>query len=181
MKKRFYSFCFWLFGWKLMGGKPDVSKFILILAPHTSNYDFFLGLAARSISGLDSGFLAKSSLFTIPVIGRIMKAFGGHPVDRSKKTNLVDQVVALYERHEEFVITITPEGTRSYNPNWKTGFYRIAIKADIPIVMVSFDFEKKVVEYREPFYPTGDLEADLEYIKSYYRTIKGRHPEQGVL
>ena len=93
---------------------------------------------------------------------------------------MVDQVVELFQQHEEFIITITPEGTRSYVPEWKTGFYRIAHKAGVPIVMVGFDFEHKVVEYREPFYPTGDMEADMEFIKSYYRSIKGKHPEKGV-
>ncbi|MFY0605396.1 MAG: lysophospholipid acyltransferase family protein [Cyclobacteriaceae bacterium] len=181
MKKRFYKFWFQFFGWKVSGSKPDLKKFVLIVAPHTSNYDFFVGLAARSISDLKSNFLAKKSLFTIPLVGWIMRSFGGYPVDRSRKTNLVDQVVELFNTQDEFVITITPEGTRSYNPNWKTGFYRIATKAKVPIVLVSFDFEKKVVEFLEPFHPSGDLENDIEYIKSYYRTKKGRHPEKGVL
>ena len=181
MKKKFYKFWFQFFGWKLVGSKPDLKKYVVIVAPHTSNYDFFVGLAARSISGLKSNFLAKKSLFTIPLVGWIMKSFGGFPVDRARKTNLVDQVVELYGSQDEFVITITPEGTRSYSPDWKTGFYRIAIKANIPIVMVSFDFDKKIVEYLDPFSPTGDLEADLEYIKSYYRAKKGKHPEKGVL
>ncbi len=179
--KEFYKFCFWIFGWKLIGGKPDLRKYIVIVAPHTSNYDFFVGIAARSLSGLKSYFLAKNSLFTIPLVGWVMKAIGGVPVDRSKNTKLVDQVVALYEKHEEFIITITPEGTRSYVPNWKTGFYRIAVQANIPIVMVGFDFERRIVEYREPFYPTGALEDDMEMILAYYRKFKGRHPEKGVI
>ncbi len=180
MKQRFYKFWFDFFGWRLVGAKPDLNKYIVIVAPHTSNYDFFVGLAARSVSGLKSNFLAKKSLFDIPIVGWAMRSFGGFPVDRTKNTNLVDQVVDLYNQHDEFAITITPEGTRSYNPNWKTGFYRIALKTNIPIVMVSFDFEKKIVEYLQPFYPTGDLDADMEHIKSYYRTIKGKYPEKGV-
>ncbi|MFT6881918.1 MAG: 1-acyl-sn-glycerol-3-phosphate acyltransferase [Marinoscillum sp.] len=179
--KKFYRFCFWIFGWKLIGGKPDLKKYIVILAPHTSNYDFFVGVAARSLSGLNSYFLAKNVLFKIPIVGWLMKAIGGVPVDRSKNTKLVDQVVALYGKHDEFIITITPEGTRSYVPTWKTGFYRIAVQASIPIVMVGFDFERKIVEYREPFYPTGNLEGDMEMILGYYRNFKGRHPEQGVI
>ncbi|MFH6982347.1 lysophospholipid acyltransferase family protein [Marinoscillum luteum] len=181
MKKLFFRFCFRLTGWKMKGQRPDLKQYVVIVAPHTSNWDFFVGVAARSISGLKSHFLAKKSLFDLPVVGWFMRAVGGFPVDRSRNTNMVDQVVELFQQHEDFIITITPEGTRSYVPEWKTGFYRIAHKAGVPIVMVGFDFEHKVVEYREPFYPTGDMEADMEFIKSYYRSIKGKHPEKGVI
>lgn len=182
MKKAFFKFCFRLTGWKVVGHRPsDLKKYVLIVAPHTSNYDFFVGVAARSISGLKSDFLAKDSLFKIPMVGWFLRKVGGHPVDRSKKTNMVDQVVDLFNQHEEFVITITPEGTRSYNPNWKTGFYRIAYKAGVPIVMVGFDYEKREVAYREPFIPSGDIEREIEEIKAYYRTVKGKHPEKGVV
>lgn len=181
MKKLFFKFWFRLFGWKIQGGLPLLKKYVIIVAPHTSNLDFLVGWAAREISGLKSQFLAKNSLFKIPVVGWFFRTIGGHPVDRSRNTNLVDQVVNLFNSNEEFVMTVTPEGTRSYNPNWKTGFYRIADKAKVPIVMVGFDFERKMVEFREPFYTTGNLEADIEFIKSYYRTMKGRHPEKGVL
>jgi len=180
MSKAFYRFIFWLVGWKVVGGRPDEKKYVLIVAPHTSNWDFFVGIAARSISGLKSGFLAKKSLFDLPVVGWFMRAMGGHPVDRSKRTNMVDQVVELFDKHEEFVITITPEGTRSYNPDWKTGFYRIANKAKVPIVMVAFDYGKREVIYEPPFYPTGDMEGDIEKIKDYYRKVKSKHPEKGV-
>lgn len=181
MMQRFFRFCFWLIGWKVIGRRPEkISKYLVIVAPHTSNWDFFIGVAARSISGLRSDYLAKKSLFDIPIVGWFLRKVGGHPVDRSRKMNMVDQVVALYAQHDQFVITITPEGTRSYNPDWKTGFYRIAMKANIPIVMVGFDYGRKIVEYKDPFYPTGDLDADLEKIKSYYRGIQGKYPEKGV-
>lgn len=180
--KAIFRFCFWLTGWEVVGRRPsEIKKYILIVAPHTSNWDFFIGVAARSISGLRSDFLAKDSLFRIPLVGWFLRAIGGHPVDRSKRTNMVDQVVELYNQKEKFVITITPEGTRSYNPNWKTGFYRIAHKASIPIVMVAFDFAHKQVIYNEPFYTTGDMDKDIEDIKNYYRTIKGKYPELGVI
>lgn len=180
MKKAFFKFCFWLFGWKVKGQKPDLKKFVLVVAPHTSNWDFFVGVAARSISGLKSYYLAKKSLFDLPLIGWFLRTVGGKPVDRSRKTQLVDQVVELFESHDEFVMTVTPEGTRSYNPDWKTGFYRIAVKANVPIVLVGFDYKHRFVEYKEVFYPTGNLDADLEHIKAYYRTIQGKNPENGV-
>jgi 1-acyl-sn-glycerol-3-phosphate acyltransferase len=180
LKKIFFGFWFWLFGWKVKGLPPKDKKYVLIVAPHTSNWDFFVGLAAKHIVYLKSHFLAKDSLFKIPIVSHFLRSIGGYPVNRSKKTNLVDQVVELYQTHEEFVVTITPEGTRSYNPNWKTGFYRIAEKAGVPILMVGFDYDHKTVEFRDLFYLTGDMEKDLESIKSYYRSIKGRHPEKGV-
>lgn len=180
MMKLFFKFCFWLTGWKMVGKRPEISKYVLIVAPHTSNWDFFIGVAARSVSDLRSDYLAKDSLFKIPVVGWFLRKVGGHPVNRSKRTNMVDQVVALFHEKKEFVLTITPEGTRSYNPDWKTGFYRIAHKAGVPIVMVAFDYQNKQVIYNEPFLPTGDLEKDLETIKAYYRTIKGKYPELGV-
>lgn len=180
MKKSFYSFWFRLFGWKIKGDKPADKKYVLVVAPHTSNLDFFVGLAAREMMEIKSHFLAKKSLFSIPVVGWFLRTIGGHPVDRSKKMNLVDQVVELFQRHEEFVMTVTPEGTRSYNPDWKTGFYRIAEKAGVRIAVVGFDFEHKTVEFHEAFHPTGDVEKDIERMKAYYRTIKGRHPEKGV-
>lgn len=181
MRRIFYEFWFDLFGWKVQGKKPELKKYVIVVAPHTSNWDFFVGLAARNIVGLKSNFLAKKSLFDTPIVGWVLRQLGGHPVDRSRNTNMVDQVVALFDAHEEFVMTLTPEGTRSYNPNWKTGFYRIAHQAGVPIVLVGFDYEHKVVEFKEPFYPSGDIEPEIEQIKAYYRTIKGRHPEKGVL
>lgn len=181
IKRIFFKFWFDITGWKVKGQVPKEKKYVLIVAPHTSNWDFFVGLAAKHIVYLKSHFLAKDSLFKIPIVKQFLKSIGGHAVDRSKKSNLVDQVVELYKQHDEFVITVTPEGTRSYNPNWKTGFYRIAEKADVPILMVGFDYGNKTVEFRDLFYPTGNLEADLETIKTYYRSIKGAHPEKGVL
>lgn len=180
MKKIFFSFWFKLFGWKIKGKKAELKKYVVIVAPHTSNMDFLVGMAAKSILRLKSDFLAKKSLFRIPLFGAFLRSVGGHPVDRTKKMNMVDQVVRLFERNDELVMTVTPEGTRSYNSNWKTGFYRIAHQAGVPIVMVGFDYEHKVVEFREPFYTTGNVDEDMEYFKAYFRTLKGKHPEKGV-
>lgn len=174
---------FWLFGWKVVGEKPsDIKKYIIVVAPHTSNVDFLVGVAARSISKLKSAYLGKKELFDLPLVGWFFKALGGIPVDRSKNTNLVDQVVEFLQSTDpdkEMAVCVTPEGTRSYAEKWKTGFWHIAENANIPIVMVGFDFARKVVEYKEPFY-TGDKEEDIEKMKAYFRTIKGKYPEMGV-
>ncbi len=170
-----------LSGWKVVGVKPqNEKKYVIVVAPHTSNWDFFVGWGARNVIGFYPNFLAKNSLFKIPLVGWFLKRLGGIPVDRSKKTNMVDQVVALFNELNEFIMTITPEGTRSYVSEWKTGFYRIADKAKVPIVKVGFDYETKTVFMDEPFYTSGKMEAEIELIKGFFRKFKGKNPENGV-
>ena len=173
---------FFITGWKVVGGLPKKEKkYVLIVAPHTSYWDFPVGVGARSIIRLKSRFLIKAELFKNPVLAWVFRLMGGIPVDRgNKNNNIVDIVKAEFDKHEEFCVTITPEGTRSKVHKWKTGFHRIARAAGVPIVMVSFDFKKKTVELLEPFYPTDDLEADMNYILNYYRGITAKHPELGV-
>lgn len=183
MIRFFFRLVFWLFGWKVIGEKPsNIKKYIIVVAPHTSNIDFLIGVAARSISKLKSAYLAKKELFDLPLIGWFFKATGGIPVDRSKKTNMVDQVIEFLESsdpHRELAVCVTPEGTRSYAEKWKTGFWHIADNAKIPIVMVGFDFARKAVEFKEPFF-TSNKEEDIDKMKAYFRTVKGRNPEMGV-
>lgn len=172
---------FKLFGWKIKGAiPPDLKKYVMIVAPHTSNMDFLVGLAVRSILRLDTKYLAKRELFK-PPFGWLFYALGGYPVDRSKHTRLVYKVAEIYDSHERFSICITPEGTRKYSPVWKTGFHKIALKTQTPIVMVAFDYPTKSVVIAPPFNPTENTDADIEYIKNYYRQFKGKNPDQGVL
>ena len=175
------NFFFKLFGWKTTGSVPlDLKQYVMIVAPHTSNWDFILGLAARSVLNLDTMYAAKKELFKFPY-GWLFKKLGGYPVDRSKSNNFVDAVADVFKSNPDFSICITPEGTRSYAPVWKTGFYYIAQKANIPVVMVGFNYDKKIVSVEPPFYLTGDLEKDIEFMKSYYRQIPGKNPEKGVV
>lgn len=170
-----------LAGWKVQGHKPHhLKKYVVIVAPHTSNWDFFVGWAARNVIGFRPNFLAKDSLFKIPFLGFFFRFIGGVPVDRSKKTNMVDQVVQLYKEKEEFIMTIAPEGTRSYSPQWKTGFYRIAHQANVPIVKIGFDYASKTVFVDEPFYPSGDMEKDIAMLKEHFKQFTGKNPEDGV-
>lgn len=152
----------------------------MIVAPHTSNWDFFVGLLARSILNLDTKYVAKKELFRFP-FGWLFKSLGGYPVDRSKHTRFVEAVCDIFNSKERFSIAITPEGTRSYAPNWKTGFYYIANKLSIPVILVGFDYGKKQVVLKEPFYLTGDSDKDIEEMKKYFRNFKGKNPSQGVL
>lgn len=172
-----------LFGWKIEGRYPppeEVPKAVLIVIPHTSNWDFPLGLLVRSAIGADIKFVGKSSLFK-PPHGWLFRALGGYPVDRSKSTNYVQMMVDIFNREKTFHVVIAPEGTRSKVDRLRTGFYYIAKGAGIPIIMCRFDYERKVVEFREPYYPTGDVEKDFEVINDYFRNVKGKNPEQGYL
>jgi 1-acyl-sn-glycerol-3-phosphate acyltransferase len=176
-----YSFFFKLLGWKIIGSIPsDLKQYVMVVAPHTSNWDFMVGLAARSILGIDTRYVGKKELFRWP-FGWLFRKLGGYPVDRSKNTNFVDAVADLFKEHKEFSICLTPEGTRSYAPNWKTGFYYIALKAGIPVLMVGFDYSSKSVVIEPPFHPSGDIESDIEKMKQFFRKMKGKIPEKGVI
>jgi len=166
--KYIFKFIWWLIGWKIVGDVPwHEKKYLIIVAPHTSNWDFIIGILARAKVGFDSNFLGKKSLFKFP-FGWFFKKMGGYPVDRSKSTNLVDQVVKIYKNHERFVVAIAPEGSRKNVNGWKTGFYYIAHKANIPIVRVKMDRIEKQVVFFEPFRTTGSIEKDMPEIKKVY-------------
>lgn len=168
-------------GWKMVGAFDlTIPKYIIIVAPHTSSWDFYIGIMARTILHIENAkFLGKSQLFKWPY-GFIFRAMGGHPVDRSKHNNLVDAVVAIFNSKKKFAVALAPEGTRKKVERLKTGFYHIAVLAQIPICKVGFDFSKKQVIIDEPFYPEGDIEKDMPKIMSFYKNIKGKNPELGL-
>lgn len=163
-----------LWGWKIEGSYPkDVKKFITIAAPHTHWLDFPLGVLFRSVSGRDIKFLAKASLFKGP-FGWFFKWQGGFPIDRSKSSNKVDQIVEVFNKHEEFALALSPEGTRQKVNKWKTGFYFIAKGAQVPIIMVAFDFRNKTLKVSKPYYTTEDENQDLKNIQAFYHGIEGK-------
>lgn len=156
-----------------------VNKFIIAVAPHTSNWDFPVGLAARSVLRIENAqFLGKSQLFG-PPFGWFFRMLGGHPVDRSSSHDMVEQVVRIFDRHEHFILAMAPEGTRKKVSKLRTGFYFIAKGAQVPIVPVGFDFAKKEVVVHEPIFPT-DMEKDMEAILAFYKTIQAKNPELGL-
>ena len=177
-----YAFFFrTLAGWRIQDDRPaGLDRYIVVVAPHTSNWDFIVGLAVRSLARMnDTKYLAKQSLFK-PPFGWFFRMVGGYPVDRSKHNNLVDAVVAMFRRGEINKIAITPEGTRRYQPDWKTGFHRIATQAGVPIILATFDYPQKLVIITAPFPLTSDPEADIVRMKDWFRPHKGRNPEDGV-
>lgn len=181
MRGLYRFFFLGLSGWRIQDERPaGLARYIVVVAPHTSNWDFLVGLAVRSIARMgDVKYLAKASLFK-PPFGWFFRAVGGYPVDRSKHNNLVDAVVAMFNDGRINKIAITPEGTRKYQPEWKTGFHRIATAAGVPIILVTFDYPKKLVVLSAPFPLTADPEADIARMKDWFRPHKGKNPQDGV-
>jgi 1-acyl-sn-glycerol-3-phosphate acyltransferase len=177
----FQKLWYWWFqalGWRADYSKPDFDKYIVIVWPHTSNWDFIIGFIFSRAFGLPQPhFLAKKSAFK-GIFGWLGRKVGGIPVDRSRSTNIVDQVAAEFSRRDEFVLAVTPEGTRNKTEYWKSGFYYMALAADVPVMMATIDFPVKQISYREWFMPSGDLEADMEIIRRHYAGAMGRHPER---
>lgn len=166
-----------ILGWKFDGEFPkELKKYVLIGAPHTSWEDFYVGLFSRNITKTKLNFVGKKSLFK-PPFGFFFRALGGAPIDRTKSTNVVDAIIDIFNSKEEFRLAISPEGTRQYVDKWKTGFYYIAKGANVPIVMLGFDFENKKVKLSKPFYITGDIKADFAHFYAFYKAIKGANPE----
>ncbi len=178
MKKIIYKYIFCkLLGWKVVGGiEEDIKKCIVIAVPHTSWWDFFLGIFTRGILDIEINFLAKKELFIFP-FHFFFKWVGGSPLNRGKKENKVDAIAKIFAEKEIFRLALAPEGTRKKVTEWKTGFYYMALKANIPIIPVAFDYGKKEVVYNKPFYPTGNIEADFKILQSYYIGVLGKIPE----
>lgn len=167
----------WSLGWRVKGKLPDLPKFVLIGAPHTSNWDFvlFLGLIFHLRANVH--FMGKAELFRFP-IGWFFRYCGGVPVDRKKSTGLVEQMVKVYNDSEKFILTIAPEGTRHHVVEWKRGFYHIAKGAGVPIVMAVVDGKHKEVRVGQVFQPTDDLEADMTAIQGYFTGVTGINPRR---
>lgn len=180
MGSRISQFILKLLGWKIINHKPDdVKTYVVVVAPHTSNWDFPLGLLVRSALKEKISFVGKKSLFK-PPLGFIFRALGGVPVDRSKNTNLVDAIVDLFEEREEFAICITPEGTRKKVEKLKSGYYYVAKGAKIPVILCKFDFEHRQVVLSEPHWVGDDKNEEIEYLRNYFSGVKGKIPENGI-
>ena len=169
-----------LFGWRVKGRIPqEVKKCIMIAAPHTSNWDFLFARCAFYIMGVDVRYTIKKEAMIGP-LGWLLRKMGALPVDRSKNNSLVQTMMDILEESERMVILVTPEGTRKYQPRWRKGFYYTAVGANVPIVLGYLDYAKKEAGVGPVFYPTGNVEGDIEEIKKFYRTKTAKYPAQGV-
>ncbi len=168
--------------WKTEGQFPfHIKKMVVIVAPHTHWKDFIVGVAVRSVMKFTHvKFLGKQELFK-PPFGFIFRWLGGTPVDRSTSRNLVDSVVKRFNESDELVIALSPEGTRKRVDKLRTGFYHIARQAHVPILMAALDFGNRKVVFSEPFFTSDNEAADYEKILAFFRSVKGKIPEQGLM
>jgi len=166
-----------LFGWNVVQGLPKFKKYVLIGAPHTSNWDFSVGMTAALAVGLRFKWLAKHTLFKNP-LGPVLKFFGGIPVDRRVRSSVIEKMTELFNNSEQLVLGLTPEGTRSKTEYWKSGFYYIALNAKVPIAFAFLDYGNKKIGIGEHFFPTGDIDEDMKIIRSFYSGLKGKRPEK---
>lgn len=171
-----------LFGWQLVGTLPDAPKYVVIAAPHTSNWDFPLMLLGAISLGVKPYWMVKDTAVRWPLVG-IARWMGAIPINRRSKSNMVEQVAQTFAEYERLVVLVPPEGTRKRTPRWKSGFYHIAVQANVPILFSFLDFRRKEVGVGPLFYPTGDFEADMRQIEHFYndKTAKFPHEASPVL
>lgn len=166
-----------LFGWHLEGEiPPNIPKFVLIAAPHTSNWDFPLSLLGCLILGLKINWMGKKSMFRWPV-ARLFKKMGGIPIIRTSKQSMVAQMTAYFDASDQLTLLISPEGTRQKKTSWKSGFYYIALNAKVPVVCAFIDYKKKKYGVGPVIWLTGDIKKDMQLIERFYAPIQGKYPE----
>ncbi len=178
MKARFWRFVLKIFGWRFdVGNNPDIHRCVMIMAPHTSVWDFVIGRIALWILGVKSRILIKKEFFRFP-LGPLLRHMGGVSIDRGNRhNNVVKQVVEKFNENEKFTLVITPEGTRKYTKRWKRGFYDIATGANVPVVITYIDYAKKQAGVGESFIPTGNYDNDIIEIQNHYKNVSAKYPE----
>lgn len=177
MKQRIYKLLMKLSSWKIEGTLPKDKKLIICVAPHTSNWDFLIGKIAYGSLGKKTSFLIKKEWVDNILVGWWLKLHGAIGVARDKKTSLTDKLAEQIKKAKELHLAITPEGTRKANPDWKMGFYHIAKKAEVPILIVGLDFKERKAKILDLFKPTGNEALDIKYIKEKYLGITAKYPE----
>jgi 1-acyl-sn-glycerol-3-phosphate acyltransferase len=163
-------------GWQPEGPRPASRRYVLIAAPHTSNWDLVYLLAIAAVYDVSVSWMGKASLFRGPG-GRVLRRLGGIAVDRRHRGNLVRQMVALFEQRERLALVVPAEGTRSYTPHWRSGFYHIARTANVPVVLGYLDYQRKRGGFGPELVLTGDVGQDMDEIRSFYSDKVGKHPQ----
>lgn len=172
------GFIYKTLGWSVEVNVPDCPKCIICIAPHTSNWDFIYGKLACSSVGWTASFLIKDSWFFFP-FNYFFKSIGGIPVQRKKKgADLTEAIINKFNNSSNLKLAITPEGTRKKVQKWRTGMLYIAIGAKVPIMLAKFDYKKKLISINDIYTPTGDIEADMKFIKTYFKNVSAKFPEK---
>jgi 1-acyl-sn-glycerol-3-phosphate acyltransferase len=174
----FATLIFNSFGWKVENSLPNgiPPKAVIIAAPHTSLIDFPIGFLTYKALGVKAHYLIKKEAFFFP-FGILLKKWGGIPVDRYRKNTVVEDVVTHFKNSKQFILTVTPEGTRAKAKQWKNGYHRIATAAKVPVIIGFCDFKTKTVGVRAVYELQGDSDFDTLQIQKYYVGMQGRHPE----
>lgn len=176
---------FWITGWKVSGGMPaGVRKAVLIAIPHTSNWDLLFARAAFYLMDVPVRFTIKKEIMVGP-LGWLIKSLGGIAIDRKKvsgkrKQTYTEAMVQMLKDHDELVVMVTPEATRSYAPKWKSGFYHVALGVEVPILVGFLDYKTKTAGIGPMVIPNGQMDEQIEELKAFGRTITGKHPNQGI-
>ena len=168
---------FYILGWKIVGNLPDKKKFVVIIAPHTSNWDFFMFILVKFACKIKVCFIGKHTIFIGP-IGWLLKRLGGIPVERSNSHNIVDTIANEFSKRDTMIFALSPEGTRSYLDHWKSGFYHIARKANIPVVIAFLDTSTKTIGWGPSLIMTDDKHKDLDEIRLFYSDKIGFKPHK---
>ncbi len=176
VKKYVATVVLWMLGWRVEAEHLPPDKAIMVGYPHTSTWDFPIFILTTWSLGIKTQWLGKQSLFK-GVFGTVFRRLGGVPVDRSGGKNMVQAVAQLFKEHDHLLFGIAPSGTRSYSPHWKSGFYHMAHAAEVPLVLGSVDFGRRVGSFLGTVHTSGDLMADMEKIRSIYAHVRGRNPE----
>ena len=163
--------------WSAEGSAPTEQKYVLIAAPHTSNWDLLYLLALSFHLGVKVSWLGKDTLFKGPV-GSVLRSLGGVPVRRGQRSGMVESLVAEFDRAERLVIVIPAEGTRSATDHWKSGFYRVAVEAGVPVVCGYLDYRRRAGGLGRVVWPTGEIEADMAVFREFYADKHGKFPDQ---
>ena len=165
-----------LMGWRIEGALPRLDKFVAIGAHHTSNWDFVIFIALKFTLRLNARWFGKHSIFRWP-FGALLRAWGGIPIRRDRQRNTVEQAVQTFREHEQFILVLSPEGTRKKVERWKMGFYHIALGAGVPIVLGALDYQNRRVVIGPTFWPTGDEQADLAAMLAFFRPYVPKKPQ----
>lgn len=163
-----------IMGWRVEGRLPDIPKFVLIAAPHTSNWDFPLTILIAFALKAKIYWMGKEAIFRRP-FKNFFRWLGGIPIDRSKSNNIVEKMIQKFSENEKLIVTIPPSGTRKKVMKWKTGFYYISVGADVPIVLGFIDYKRKAGGIGPVYYPTGEIDDDMREIRAYYAGMKGKN------
>lgn len=168
-----------IFRWGFINDVPNVKKCVIVIGPHTSNWDFVFGLSGLLATGIKASWMGKHSIFKLP-FRRMLRWVGGIPIERSASSGVVDSMVNRFKTSEKFVLALAPEGTRSKVDQWKTGFYHIAMGAHVPIFMVSLDYKDKAIILGPLFDPTGNVEADIEKMQAVFSQVQAKKTDKTI-